>query len=232
MGDDISAAGKNAGIILSAPFRFDRKKWLLTFSAVGISALVYTMDEPIRRHTEENRERNWDGVMDWARIYGGGHTWRIVATGSYFGGLFLRQSKIRLMGQMLFESELITIFLVSSLKKILGRSRPYENQGAFRYRFLHDLEGSALPSGHAATAFCLSTVLAKTIGKPEVSIALYGMAAMTAASRIYHDAHWTSDVILGSFIGFAVGNAAVNLHQSERIQIHSRGKTVGIRLLL
>jgi undecaprenyl-diphosphatase len=63
---------------------------------------------------------------------------------------------------------------------------------------------SSFPSGHAASAFTAATVLA---GGP-FTPALYVLATMVAASRVYVRMHHASDVIAGAAVGLAMGAVA------------------------
>jgi membrane-associated phospholipid phosphatase len=70
----------------------------------------------------------------------------------------------------------------------------------------------SLPSGDATVAFALSAVMAGMIENRLWKIAWYGLAVVTALSRIYHDQHWLSDVLLSTIIGTIVGVWMVNKH--------------------
>ena len=63
---------------------------------------------------------------------------------------------------------------------------------------------SSFPSGHAASAFTVATVLA---GGPATPL-LFGLAAMVAASRVYVRMHHASDIIAGAALGVAMGVVA------------------------
>ncbi len=63
-----------------------------------------------------------------------------------------------------------------------------------------------MPSGHSTVAFAVSSVLANRINNTFASIGLYTLAGITALSRVYHDEHWASDVLLGSAVGYFIGD--------------------------
>jgi undecaprenyl-diphosphatase len=63
---------------------------------------------------------------------------------------------------------------------------------------------SSFPSGHAASAFTAATVLA---GGP-LTPALYVLATMVAASRVYVRLHHASDIVAGAALGLALGLVA------------------------
>ena len=49
-----------------------------------------------------------------------------------------------------------------------------------------------------------------------VAYTSYTVAGLVGAARIYHDAHFTSDVVAGALIGTLVGKSVVGHNQSLR----------------
>jgi membrane-associated phospholipid phosphatase len=72
----------------------------------------------------------------------------------------------------------------------------------------------SFPSGHSSTAFSIATVIASEYNDIEfVPPLAYGIATLTALSRVNDNGHWASDVFLGSAIGYFTAKAVVNLHK-------------------
>lgn len=97
---------------------------------------------------------------------------------------------------------LATGAVTQTLKWAVGRPRPdlgpddEELQpGSF------DNDHQAWPSGHAAVAFSLATSVAMESDRVWVGAAAYGLAGVTAWSRVRADRHWASDVVAGAAIG-------------------------------
>ncbi len=94
--------------------------------------------------------------------------------------------------------------IIQIIKILLGRPRP---------QFMHQdhwligptLQGgmNTFPSGHSAASFAVAAVLARHF--PKGAWVWYGMAAFVAISRIMKGAHFPSDALAGSLIGFLVG---------------------------
>lgn len=67
------------------------------------------------------------------------------------------------------------------------------------------LRGSAFPSGHAAGAFSVATVVATRYKKHRwVPWVMYGAAGAISFSRVTNSAHFPSDVFLGAALGYTI----------------------------
>jgi membrane-associated phospholipid phosphatase len=66
----------------------------------------------------------------------------------------------------------------------------------------------SFPSGHASEAFAWATVIGRHYG-PKGGIPAYAVATFIATSRMAKNAHWLSDVVAGSALGFGIGRAVV-----------------------
>ena len=66
-------------------------------------------------------------------------------------------------------------------------------------------QGLGYPSGHAAVAFAIATVLAPALGRTG-RIIVYTLAAVVAVARIYVGAHLPLDVIGGAALGILIGS--------------------------
>jgi membrane-associated phospholipid phosphatase len=129
----------------------------------------------------------------------------------FSGALYLSQfvtnnRNIANTGKVLMESLIISGLASISIKYLFGRSRPNREEGVTQFNWFEtDNIFNSLPSGHVITAFTTSTVLSRSIGNTYISIALYGLAGLTAYQRMASDNHWFSDVFLGASIGILVG---------------------------
>lgn len=66
-------------------------------------------------------------------------------------------------------------------------------------------KGSSFPSGHAAGAFSIATVIAQRYGHHRwVPFAAYTVATVFAFSRVPDRAHFPSDVFLGAALGYTI----------------------------
>jgi len=103
-----------------------------------------------------------------------------------------------------------------ALKAVTRRQRPSDIPPGqpFTNTFFNGgkspFKGSSFPSGHAAAAFSVATVVADRYSRKRwVSILAYGMATAISVSRVTENAHFTSDVFLGAAIGYTTAKYTV-----------------------
>jgi membrane-associated phospholipid phosphatase len=133
-------------------------------------------------------------------------------------------------------AEHVTVALVASgvvngaLKYGVGRERPGTAADPHEYApFNPDNGFQSFPSGHTVVAFSLAAAVSEEAGRPWVTGAAYGAAALVGWSRVYDDKHWASDVVGGAVVGVAVSKAAMGwLHRGGG---HARRAPVTLTLL-
>jgi membrane-associated phospholipid phosphatase len=98
-----------------------------------------------------------------------------------------------------------------AVKAVTRRKRPIDVAlgGSFHDTFFaggkSPFKGSSFPSGHAAGAFSVATVVASRYRNHRwAPWVLYGFATAISCSRITTLAHFPSDVFLGAALGYAV----------------------------
>jgi len=103
-----------------------------------------------------------------------------------------------------------------AVKAVTRRKRPTDVPpgGSFSDTFFNGgkspFKGSAFPSGHAAGAFSVATVIAARYHNHRwVPWVMYGMATAISFSRVTTSSHFPSDVFLGAAIGYTVTRYAV-----------------------
>ena len=83
-------------------------------------------------------------------------------------------------------------------KTRVKRARPYEADGVIR--LIRPPTGSSYPSGHAAVAAAMMSVVAAE-GPARLRATCAALAAFVGCSRIYVGVHYPSDVVGGAGIG-------------------------------
>ncbi len=100
--------------------------------------------------------------------------------------------------------------MVFSMKAAAGRARPFLDRGPWAYaggRGFGNASFRSFPSGHTAQSFTLATSVPAELKahtgwhSPWLTAGLHVAAGLTGLSRIYHDRHWSSDVVVGAALG-------------------------------
>ena len=114
-----------------------------------------------------------------------------------------RTNKYSEVGFDLIRAELLSQALVHGMKYSVRRDRPTG-------------ECCAFPSGHAATAFAMASVLERHFGYRASAPAL-AAATYVATSRLVDNRHFLSDVAFGAFAGIASGWTVVGTRGHNRL---------------
>ena len=200
--------------LFSAPLRFDTQDWIIFSSTLGLTAASTFADDDIRTLAIRNNSSFGNSFFKIDDIY---HI-EFMATsiaGIYIYGLASKNSEFQNLGLRLTEVTFYAGSITLLTKFMFGRERPtnQENQTNFK-PFNSSRNFSSLPSGHTTLAFAYSTVMASVYDNFFWKFAWYSLAVLVGTARIYHNAHWFSDVLLGGAIGYFVGDF-VNKHSSN-----------------
>jgi membrane-associated phospholipid phosphatase len=138
----------------------------------------------------------------WARCKSGGEAWP-VAVAVVAIALFHRRQ--RLLAAAAAAGVALAALLTSLISLLDGRYRPTHTDGANHwelFRGFHNTTDLAFPSSHATVAFATAAALSYVFpcGRP----LFLALAALTAISRVVHEAHFWSDVLCGATLGWSL----------------------------
>ena len=214
---DAESCAQNFAHLFSSPFHTDIRSYGIAGAFLCMTALSFTADRSVQHEMRENASENYDNAIQPWQYYGVGYFPLAISAVGYISGLVFSNNWLRETGRECLMSLACATLITTSLKIAVGRERPYANEGSVDFDpFSFHNENFSFPSGHTATAFAFSTVLASRIKNPFISIALYTVAGMTALQRVYSDNHWFSDVFMGVLIGTSSGLFIV--HDSNRME--------------
>ena len=158
----------------------------------------------------------------------------IVSVGSYVAGRLTHHDGLADAGLHATEAVLVSGVVTNMIKPLLGRARPSlspQQDPLTFHPFRSDDEYRALPSGHTTVAFAAAAVVSAEFSRsryaarhPRVARAMapvmFGVASLVGASRMYHNAHWASDVVAAAGIGTVTGLMVVRRqHEGPRGRI-------------
>lgn len=108
---------------------------------------------------------------------------------------------------LLFAGLTVTYYIVSSIKGVVERPRPFIIMPDAN---LFALEKSfSFPSNHAASAFMAATILSEFFSSWRAG--LFFIAGLVGYSRVYLGVHFLSDVVAGAIVGILIGLAVLHV---------------------
>lgn len=149
----------------------------------------------------------------------------IIGASLYGVGKAMNKDDLADLGLHGSEAVLVGLAVTGAIKVLAGRARPYlgrddpHNFGLLRGWKNHDY--TSFPSGHTLIAFAAASAVTEETRRfwPNavwlVGTAMYGGAALVGWSRMYDNAHWMSDVVVGGAIGVFAGRKVVRFHHTH-----------------
>jgi membrane-associated phospholipid phosphatase len=222
------------------PFHTTRKEWLRFGLFAGGVAVLTTVDEPIQKWALQLRNNNPAVASVGRYITNAGGTNEVLTLtviGAY--GFISKNTKIKTTTLLASQAYITSALAESSLKFLFGRTRPsfYDPNEEAEPKFLgpfgntsRDFLGgrsnSSFPSGHATAAFAAATVFAMEYKNTKwVPVLSYSAASLIALSRITENKHWTTDILVGSVLGYFSGRHIVdNYHRYAKLKAPQQPK--------
>jgi membrane-associated phospholipid phosphatase len=203
-----------------APLSFSGNDWLVLGGIGAATAGVYAADGELRSVMRRNQSSGW---YDAAGIANEGSRafWAQTLTGAlYLPGLLFDVEELRVTGRMLGQTLIYAGALTMAIRIVLGRNRPYSELGPASFEWMEFANArQAMPSGHTTVAFSIASVLSRRIEHPAATVLLYLAATATGVSRMYHDQHWASDVLLAAVIGHTAGMFVATREEERRLGV-------------
>jgi len=202
--------------ILGAPLHWTAQNWLVFGGvAAGVVAVGYAFDIPMRNKTQANQTTALNDMTRIVEPFGEGYSFAVLGIYGIAGYVFHAPDARETFFDGLMASALASGIITPTLKFVIGRDRPSQTTSSTSF---HPFRGSdnSMPSGHATQAFAVASVISAHSDQWWVSVTAYTIAGLVGFARIYHNAHWTSDVTAGAAIGTFVGRGIVVLNDRLR----------------
>lgn len=206
--------------IAIAPFSRENNNYIKLSLIAGITAGLYLVDEDIREWAQDNRNSTSGDISAFFEHFGDGKYTLPPLAVLYAYGHYYKHERSRKTALLSIESFVITGIFTQTLKFSTHRHRPITGDPYDTWDG-PGISGSNLsfPSGHSSSVFSIATVIASEY-KENVLIPplAYGIAGLTALSRVHDDKHWASDIFAGSALGYFTAKAVVRLHDTDEAE--------------
>jgi len=207
--------------IAISPYRWNKYQWIAFSGITLVGGFLYTQDANIQKVVQKNQSAFWGGASRYAFEPWGSGLYTVPALGIMYGvGAIFKDDRARYTALKGVEAYLFAFVTDQIVKQIAHRHRPYQNDPPDPYIWdgpFKSISGnSSFASGHSTVAFAVAAVIASSYKKTIwVPILCYSIAGFTAASRVYQNDHWFSDIFIGSALGFAIGRTISNNHMKK-----------------
>ena len=216
--------------IIKQPTNWDGGDWLKIGMMGTGTFLAMQVDEPIRRALNHNTTYAKSYPILFANMWGEIYFTELLFAGFSVYALYNGDNTAHKIAFEIAQAACYTFYVNSPIKVIIGRARPYLNQGNQTYVPFSNYtnpDHQSLPSGHTAIVLALTTVLSRNAKPTWLKILAYVPAALSLVGRVYLDKHWTSDVLLGGAVGYFTATWVVDQHEKP-IENNNKVSQTGI----
>jgi hypothetical protein len=200
--------------VFTAPAHWDNRDWLMLGGVVAGIGTVAVFDEDINRAIQRNKNGTVNDVLHAVEPFGNEYAIGVVGSFYIFGEIFKDPRAKTTALDAISASALASGIITNVTKYAIGRSRPLDHEGAYKFQPFSGRD--SFSSGHTAEAFALASVISEHYPTPWVQVTSYGIAGLVGYARISEGRHWTSDVLAGAAIGTFVGKTVVYFNQRHR----------------
>jgi hypothetical protein len=200
-------------VIWTSPFkaRIQDLNWLVPFA--GLTAGLINADAELSSRVNTNGTFSKHS----STISNGGVALAVGGTGSlYLLGKLRSDDHQKETGILAGEAAVNSLVVVEAIKAITRRSRPNEGNGLGKFGSGTSLN-SSFPSMHAALAWSAATVLTHEYPGVMTKILGYGLATTVSLARVTGKDHFPSDVVVGSALGWMIGEQVYGTHHNSEL---------------
>jgi hypothetical protein len=224
-GRELNNGVKDVLNVWSAPARADQGDVAGIVTLVGGTGVALLADEAVlawlRRNPESIPVRILTPFREGRPLNMLGRSYFLVGTSAvlFIAGAIDDDVDLRNAGRGCATSVAATTFSRHLIARMLGRTRPRDNRGAFVLRPFAwgDWKMRSFPGGHGANAMACVTFVNRRFDLGAAEPVLYGLATAVGVGRMADEAHWTSDTVFGLGYGHAIGrDIALSQQRRER----------------
>jgi membrane-associated phospholipid phosphatase len=211
----LSFGGDFAEVLVS-PKNWKGRDFLSLSAVLGAGLLLYSVDQDIQQWIQDHRSSSSEDIFEAINHLGNGVVLIGLMTALYVSGEVSDNNSLRKTALLSLESWLTAGIIVRGLKSVVGRARPWTGESSHSFHPFSTQSGFAsFPSGHASSAFAVAVVIADQSKKAYIDILAYSLATLAAISRVHIDKHWSSDIFVGSAIGYFVAKKICALDRNR-----------------
>lgn len=189
----------------TTPFHMTQSQWQWTVPLSFVGAVLLASDTAIEAHVPKSSSTASHAVTfsnaGVAALAGAG-------AGMYLWGYAKGRDEPRETGLLAGEAGIDAFLQTEVFKYVFGRERPFtgDNKGKFFQG------GTSFPSEHASASWAIASVIAHEYSGPMTQLLAYGAASSVSIARVLGHQHFTTDVLVGSALGWYTGRQVFRTH--------------------
>ena len=216
--------------LIKQPTKWDGGDWLKIGMLGAGTFLVMQADEPVRRLLNHDTKYAKSVPIEFGNMWGEIYFTELLFAGFSVYALYNGDNTAHKIAFEIAQAACYTFYVNGPLKYVIGRARPYLNQGNQTYvpfSKYSNPDHQSLPGGHTGIVMALTTVLSRNAKPVWLKVLAYAPAVLSVIGRVYLDKHWTSDVFLGGAVGYLTATWVVDQHE-KTVENHSKESQPGI----
>ncbi len=200
------------------PFTWKEKDWATFGILIAGSTALLGLDDPAKEYFANQEKDIPDGIKEVAFRFGKPLINYGLTTSVYALGLITKNKKIRKTGVLLIASATAGGLLQTAAKTFVGRARPLTGEGNLSFRFYSggDAAYHSFPSGHTILSVTTAYAIGKQFKNPFLKGGIYAIGLLSPVSRLWSEAHWLTDVALGSALSIIIVESIDNYLTKDR----------------
>jgi membrane-associated phospholipid phosphatase len=189
----------------TTPFHMTTTKWQWTVPLAFVGAGLLASDTALENHFPTNPTTVSRAVT--ASNVGLGAMAGLGA-GIFLWGHLTNNDQERETGLLSGEAGIDAYLDTEVFKYVFARERPFTGSG--KGHFFQS--GTSFPSEHASISWAIASVIAHEYPGPLTEALVYGAAGGVSAARLIGHQHFTTDVLVGSALGWYMGRQVFRSH--------------------
>ncbi len=202
--------------LITSPSRWDNKEAIAASTVMASTLTLFYFDSQISTYFKNHQNKTMDQWNTYFFDPLGKMYYTIPIVGAiYLQGVFFKNDKSKAVAFDFVQASLYSGITITVIKHLTHRVRPFQSPQMDAHIWdgpiTDDFSHTSFASGHTIMIFTFASVLGSHYKDHLwVPITLYSLASLEAFSRVYSQNHWTSDVVVGAALGFAIGKFVVN----------------------
>jgi len=141
----------------------------------------------------------------------------VGAGGLYLLGKMKDDDHQKETGILAGEAAINSYVVVEAFKLVSQRGRPRDGNTQAKFYNSSSVLNSSFPSAHAMLTWSIASVIAHEYPGPLTQVLAYGLATGVSVARVTGRDHFTSDVVVGSTMGWLIGRQVYAAHHNPEL---------------